>query len=220
MSADPHPHLIEVEPPPPARRLSDDLRELLAEAAGRSLTLGELEAILQGRGIALFLLLLSLPFTFPFPIPGLSTPFGIVILLMGVRIAQGRQPSLPAFILRKTVKYSVLEKIVNVGLKLCAKMEKVVKPRMHFLQRWPGMINLIGAGIALAGLLLCLPLPIPLSNSIPALAVVFLTAGMIERDGLLVLMGHLANVAAWLYVAFMFFAIGGGVRHFSHYFGF
>jgi hypothetical protein len=220
MSGDTGDPLIEVLPPPPPRRLSTDLRELLAVADGRTLTLGELEAILQGRGVALFLLLLSIPFVFPLPIPGLSTPFGIVILLMGIRIACGRKPSLPVFILRRTVKYSSLEKIVNLGLKLCAKMEKVVKPRMHFLQRWPGMINLIGVGIALAGLLLCLPLPIPLSNSIPALAVIFLTAGMIERDGLLVLLGYVAALVAWVYVFFMFAAIGDGVRNLTRHFGF
>ncbi len=146
-------------------------------------------------------------------------PFGVVIMLIGIRIACGRKPALPKFILRKTVKFSHLEKIVNVGLKLCAKMEKIVKPRMHFLQRWPGMINLIGVGIALAGLLLCLPLPIPLSNSIPAIAVILLTAGLIERDGLLVLIGHLCNLAAWIYFAFMFAAVGGGVRRLLQYFG-
>lgn len=206
--------------PPPVRRLSQDLRDLLRESAGRSMTLGELEEILQGRGFGMFLLLLALPFTFPIAIPGLSIPFGIVIMIVGLRIALGRKPSLPGFILRRQVKYALLEKIIGVGLKLSTKLEKVVKPRMHFLQKWPGMINLIGLGIASGGLLLSLPLPplIPFSNTIPALAVLLLTAGMIERDGLLVLIGHFVNIMAWGYFAFMFAAAGHGInRLWQHY---
>ena len=206
------------EAPP---RLSADLRALLREAAGRSMTLGELEQILQGRGFGMLLLLLALPFTFPIAIPGLSVPFGLVIMLIGVRLAAGQKPWLPAFILRREIQYPVLEKIVGLGLKLAVRLEKVVKPRMHFLQRWPGMLNLIGLGIASGGLLLSLPLPplIPFSNTIPALAVLFLTAGMIERDGLLVLLGHCVNVAAWIYFSVMFAAAGQGISRLWQHFG-
>ena len=207
--------------PPVPPRLSADLRELLRESAGRSMTLGELEEILQGRGFGMFLLLLALPFTFPIAIPGLSVPFGIVIMFIGLRIALGRKPSLPGFILRRPIKYAILEKIILLGLKLSTKLEKIVKPRMHFLQRWPGMINLIGIGIVSGGLLLSLPLPplIPFSNTIPALAVLLLTAGMIERDGLLVLIGHCVNVMAWIYFGVMFTAAGHGIHLLWEHFG-
>jgi hypothetical protein len=203
---------------PPAHRLSDDLRGLLAEAGGRSLTLGELERILQGRGFALFILLLSLPLCTPISIPGLSVPFGIVITFLGLRILFGRQPQLPGFILQREISYSVLEKIVGLGLKLCLRMEKIARPRMQFLRRWPGMINLIGLGIASGGLQLLLPLPpiVPLSNAIPAISVLLLTAGLIERDGVFVLAGYLTNLAAWIYFGIMFAVIGEGVRHLFH----
>lgn len=208
-------------PEPPPRRLSTDLKELLRDTDGRSLTLGELEKILKGRGFALFLLLLSLPFIFPIPIPGLSIPFGIVIMLLGLRITLGMKPSLPGFILRREVKYSLLEKVVHYGLKLCTRMEKLVKPRMHFLQRWPGMINLIGLAIASGGFLLCLPIPpiIPLSNMIPAVSIMLLTAGLMERDGLLVLGGHLLNIGAWVYFGVMFSLAGNGLSRLWEYLG-
>ena len=202
----------EVPAPPVPPRLSADLRDLLRVSAGRAMTLGELEEILQGRGFGMFLLLLALPFTFPIAIPGLSVPFGIVILIVGLRIALGRKPSLPGFILRRPIKYAMLEKIILLGLKLSVKMEKIVKPRMHFLQRWPGMMNLIGLGIASGGLLLLLPLPIPFSNTIPAWAVVFLTAGMMQRDGLLVLLGHLMTLASWAFIALCWLLGAKGVE--------
>ena len=222
MSPELSPPPDEAQPVPPVPpRLSSDLRDLLRVSAGRSMTLGELEEILQGRGFGMFLLLLALPFTFPIAIPGLSVPFGIVIMFIGLRIALGRKPALPGFILRRPIKYALLEKIILLGLKLSTKLEKIVKPRMHFLQRWPGMLNLIGIGIASGGLLLSLPLPplIPFSNTIPALAVLFLTAGMIERDGLLVLIGHCVNVVAWIYFTVMFAAAGHGINKLWQHFG-
>jgi hypothetical protein len=205
----------------PPRRLSTDLRELREEAAGRSLTIGELEQILQGRGFALFILLFSLPFCTPIALPMLSIPFGVVIMFLGLRIAFGRKPSLPAFILSKRVDYAILDRIIIVGLKLCKWMEKVARPRMHFLQRWPGMINLIGFGIASGGLQLLLPLPplIPLSNTLPAISVVLLTAGLIERDGVFVVCGYILNIASWIYFGVMFAVLGGGIRHIFHWFG-
>jgi hypothetical protein len=203
------------------RRLSTDLHELLRETAGRAVTLGELERILKGRGFAMFLLLMSLPFAFPIAIPGLSIPFGIVIMLLGLRITFGMKPSLPGFILRREVSRALLERIVGYGLKLATRMEKLVKPRMHFLQRWPGMINLIGLGIASGGFLLSLPLPplIPFSNTIPAVSVLLLTAGLMERDGLLVLFGHVVNIGAWIYFTAMFAVAGSGVAHLWDKFG-
>ena len=209
------------DPGLPPRRLSTELSELLRETAGRAVTLGELEKILKGRGFALFLLLLSLPFAFPIAIPGLSIPFGIVIMVLGLRITFGMKPSLPGFILRRKVSPGMLEKTVGYGLKLATKMEKLVKPRMHFLQRWPGMINLVGLAIASGGFLLSLPLPplIPFSNMIPAVSVMMLTAGLMERDGLLVLMGHMANIGAWVYFGLMFTLAGSGVAQLWERFG-
>ncbi len=218
------PHILEPPvggPVQPPRRLSDDLRALLVHADGKTMTLGELEDVLKGRGFALFILLLSLPFCAPIVIPGLSIPFGVVITFLGLRILFGRKPQLPGFVLKREVKFAVLQKIVGVGLKLCTRMEKITKPRMAFLRVWPGAINLIGLGLVSGGIQLLLPLPplIPLSNTIPAVSVVLLTAGLIERDGVFVLAGYFVNLLAWVYFALMFGVLGEGMRHLIHRFG-
>jgi hypothetical protein len=164
---------------------------------------------------------MSLPFCFPISIPGLSIPFGVVIMLLGLRITFGRKPKLPGFILRKTIKHTTLERIVKLGVKVCSRIEKVAKPRMHFLQRSPGMVNLIGLGLASGGLQLLLPLPplVPLSNTIPAISVVLLTAGLIERDGVFVLAGYAVNIAAWVYFGLMATVAGKGIELMYRWFG-
>jgi len=183
---------------PPHSRLSEDLQVLLDNANGRSLSIGEIESILQGRGFALLIMLLSAPFLIP-SVPGLSTPFGAAIILMGSRLACGRKPWLPQFVLRRELSFEMLRKVVGVLIKVLKGMERVAKPRMHFLQRWPGMLNLIGVGIASGGIFLFLPIMVPVMNTLPALSILFLTAGMIELDGLFVLIGYFLGTAAWIY---------------------
>jgi len=191
---------------PHETRLSEDLSALLSE--GRPMTLGDIEARLRGRGFALIIMLLSVPFLIP-NIPGLSTPFGAAIALMGLRIAVGRKPWLPQFVLRKELSWNRLEKIIGVLLKISLRMEKIVRPRMHFLQG-PWMLNLIGVGIGIGGFFLLLPFPFPLSNTFPAFSILLLAAGMMERDGLVVLAGYLMGIFSCAYIAAWIFLTKAG----------
>ena len=51
----------------------------------------------------------------------------------------------------------------------------------------------------ISGVLLTAPIPVPLTNSFPAYAVLFLSLGTLERDGLLVFAGHAFFVISILY---------------------
>ena len=179
-------------------RLSDDIQALLDFSAGRSLSIGEIESRLRDRGFALLILLLAAPFLIP-SVPGLSTPFGAAIIVLGSCLACGRKPWLPAFVLRRELSPETLRKILGMLLKVVRWLERFAKPRMHFLQRWPGMTNLIGLGIASGGIFLFLPIMVPVMNTLPTLSILFLAAGMIESDGLFVLAGYLFGIAAWIY---------------------
>lgn len=183
---------------PTVRRLSQDLRAILREADGRAMTVAELESILQGRGFAMFILLLSAPFIFP--APGLSVPFGIAIMLLGLRVAIGQKARLPDFLLRRTLSNKTLDRIINPLAAIAERFEKRIRPRMHYLQTHPWAINLIGVGIVSGGFLLSLPLPIPFSNSLPAISIILLAAGMMERDGMLVLLGYIVGALSWIYI--------------------
>ena len=162
------------------------------------MSVGEIEAALRDRGFALLIMLLAAPFLIP-SVPGLSTPFGAAIMLMGSRLACGRSPWLPAFVLRRELSPEILRKVLGALLKVVRWMERAAKPRMHFLQRWPGMMNLIGLGIASGGIFLFLPIMVPVMNTLPTISILLLAAGMIERDGLFVLAGYFFGVAAWIY---------------------
>src|SRR6201987_5150705 len=154
-------------------RLSTDLEALHARMKDQSLTLGELKQALKGRGPAMLLVLLALPFCL-IAIPGLSTPFGIAICLIGAWLIIGREPWLPRFIMRRRLSTARLDQLLSGSIKVACKLEKFARPRLAFLHAGPGMLRLIGLCIVIAGLGLMLPLPIPFSNSMPAWAVVLL----------------------------------------------
>jgi hypothetical protein len=186
-------------------RLSTDLEALHACIMDESLTLAELNRALKARGSAMLLILLALPFCFV-AIPGLSVPFGIAIGCIGVCIAIGHEPWLPQFVMSRRLSGARSRQLLAAGIKVAHKLERFATPRLTFLHAGPAMPRLIGLGIVIASLGLMLPLPIPFSNSIPAWAIVLLAIGKMEQDGLLVLLGHLAVVATWVWIG-----LGGAV---------
>jgi hypothetical protein len=130
-------------------RLSTDLELLQARIKGKSLTLVELQQSLKGRGSAMLLILLALPFCF-IAIPGLSTPFGIAICLIGGCLVMGREPWLPRFILCRRLSSTRLAQLLTGAIRVARQLEKFVRPRLAFLHAGPGMLRLIGVGIVIA----------------------------------------------------------------------
>lgn len=196
-------------------RLSDDLRHLLVVADGRPMRVEEMVENLRGRGLQVIVVLLCLPFLCPVTIPGISIPFGLAIALCGLRIAFGRKPWLPKVILRQSVSYHALERMIHGGCKIYGKLEKVIKPRLSILLAGPGMAQTIGAAIALAGILLSLPIPPPfiLTNTIPGFAIILLSLGLMERDGVLIILGYILALVGTTYITLIFLAGKAGVDH-------
>lgn len=190
-------------------RLSEALRRLLVEADGRALQVREMIEILRGKGLQMMVILLCLPFLSPVTIPGISTPFGLAIALCGLRIAFGHQPWLPAFVMNRRISAQALEKMVHVGCRIYTRIERIVRPRLSYLFVGPGMTTLVGLSIALSGFLLSLPIPppFPLTNTIPGFALIFLALGLMEKDGVLILVGYTITLVALTY--FLFIALLG-----------
>jgi hypothetical protein len=187
---------------PADEKISDALRRLLQEAEGRPLLIREMVEILHGRGLLMMVVLLCLPFLSPVTIPGISMPFGLAIAICGLRIAFGHKPWLPKAILDRSISYQALEKMVHAGCRIYGKIERVLRPRLAFFLVGPGMAMLAGMAITLSGVVLSLPIPPPfiLTNTIPGFAIVFLALGLMERDGVLVLVGHVLTLIAVTYV--------------------
>jgi hypothetical protein len=179
-------------------RFSQDLELLLHHAAGRDLSIAEIEQVLQGRGVAILILVLDIPFMLPVPNP-FSTVFGAAIILLALRLIFAGRSLLPGFVLRRHVPHAVLKRVTEWGVWISRKMERVLRPRLRFVHDWPAMKTAIGVGIVISALVLAVPLVIP--NILPAAAVLLLTVGMVEEDGLVILCGYAVCAASCAYVA-------------------
>lgn len=170
----------------------------LLQAKNSSLTVTEVLNILAGRGYPLLLTLFVLPFCQPIQIPGFSTPFGILIIFIGLRIAFGHRVWLPKFILNKTLSKEAIHKISQKGLWLTKKLTKFTRPRWEFMSRHPLFHMISGIVISLLGLVLALPLPIPLSNIVVSWAILFISMGLFEDDGFFIILGYTIGAVSFL----------------------
>ena len=138
----------------------------------------------------MLMIFLALPFSLPISIPGVSTPFGLAIMFIGICLIGGVHPRMPRRVKAVRIEYARLEGIVAKGTWLAKKLERFIRRgRLAVLVDSKFSRRFVG-----------LPLPIPLTNTIPAYSLIFLAIGWMEGDGLFAVLGYVMGVAAWLYV--------------------
>jgi hypothetical protein len=166
------------------------------------LTLHELLERIGEQGLLLVSILLSVPFLLPW-LPGASTPFGLLVVLVGVGIMLDRVPWLPRWLTNRRLSPATLGRVLRGGAQVFVRIERVLRPRLMLLTDRATVNRVNGAALALAGVLLAAPLPIPFTNTFPSWAVLFLAAGMLERDGYVVVAGYLVLLVSLAYFALL-----------------
>ena len=167
------------------------------------------------QGLLLVCAIASLPFLIPVSIPGVSTVFGAAIILISVAITLNRLPWLPTRILDRKLDTNKLVPALEKGLGIVSRLDRFLKPRLSALTAG-GVTNRInGLAIAAAGVLLMFPLGlVPFSNTLPGIAILLLSTGMIQRDGLIVLGGYVFIAITVIYFAvlgYMAYSAGQGL---------
>jgi hypothetical protein len=162
--------------------------------------LNTLFVLTHGRGVFLFIVLLCLPFLVPVSLPGLSTPLGIVIVILAMRLGFGLAPRLPAWVGEKPLPPR-FNRVLNGSIRVLQFIEHwLVRPRRTRWLNWRAAQFVNGLVLAAMGFYLALPLAIPFTNTVPAYAILFLALAMMEEDGLLIWLGYAASLAALLYL--------------------
>jgi hypothetical protein len=174
----------------------------LAERAEPQVSLREIMTALSDRSFGALFILIAAPNLIPLP-PGSSFIFSIPIIIIAAQLVWGRTfPWLPSSILDRKFDRSILKSLAERLGPPLARIESMLKPRLTVIDQ--GLQDrLIGLLALIAGVILFLP--IPLANFVPALAIVLLGLGMIERDGIVMLVGVLLILASIAIVA----AVGG-----------
>lgn len=175
------------------------------------LTLKTVINLLGKRTFGLALLFFSLPSALPFSaIPGISFIFSLPIALFSLQLMFGRKNFwLPGFIANKKINHQTVVKTINKALPFLKKIERMVHPRLSFMSL-PIMDRITGLIIFCMSLLLMLP--IPLSNSIIGSIFIILSLGLIDKDGVFILIGYVTSI---LYFSFIIYVIFTSLKFFK-----
>lgn len=172
--------------------LSVLLFRLANDTSRERISVGDLLAVLGDRAIGALMFFFAAPNVLPVP-PGVSTLLGAPLLFLSAQLMLGMRPWLPGIVTRRSLSRDDLATLVRRIVPWLAKAEKLLRPRAPLLARPPveylvGLVCLVLAAI--------LMLPIPLGNTLPALAISLLALGVLERDGVWIAIGLFASVVA------------------------
>lgn len=191
-----------------ARRFSDVL-ESLGEGANPKLTLQELVAAFGERGFGAIILVLSLLALLPWP-PGGKAVFAVPIILMSLELAFQRDTVwMPRWALRASVSRTAYRSGVSRIMKLIRRVEALTRPRLHYLT---GEVADVVTGLVCVVLAVIMALPIPFGDALPGIALVLFALGMMQRDGVAIILGVIATAACALYL-FLIWATVVEVAH-------
>jgi len=201
--------------PTPQEKLCTDspgkrLGVIITDLPRDKVTLAEIRDLLGQDGLLLLTAFLTLIFLIPVSIPGVSTVFGVAILLIGVSRLLNRGLWLPKRFLEQPLPAEKLCAGLNRGVIWFHRLERISRPHRFKWMTCNGFVDALnnGALILGAGLLMAPFGLIPFSNTLPALAILFFAVGLLQRDGVCILIGHLVNFATIVY--FILLIVGGG----------
>ncbi len=172
-----------------ATRLSTELhRFFFEEERGDRVTLADIIAIAGERLFGFLFVLLALPSALPIPAPGYSIPFGIVMFLLAAQLAIGSdRPWLPQKWLDRSIELKTVQGVLKKGLPWLRRIETLSRPRFSYIcTSLPGRTTI---GLAIALMSLSMMVPIPGTNTLPAMGILIVGFGLLDDDGLISLGG-------------------------------
>lgn len=178
----------------------DELRRLVREHPRPTLTINDMVECLGDRAFGVLMLAMALPMATPLSaIPGVSTVFGVPLILVCLQLAVGlRRPRLPAGLAQRGIDRAAFARALQRAEPWLLKIERFVHPRLPILTCAVAE-RLIG--LAAMGLAVLMALPIPGANQPPAIAISLFAFAIAERDGLFTIFGLIAAVLSLAFLA-------------------
>lgn len=180
------------EASPPKKTLSEALVEVAEDTSREFITIGTLMSSLEGRARAALILVFAFPNALP-AIPGTSGILGLPLLYLTFQMMLGRNPWLPKIISDRGLSRARFAQLIDRLVPYLTRTERLLRPRWrplsgHTAEHFLGLICLI--------LAIVLTLPVPLGNMLPAFSMCLIALGILERDGLWVILGLISSVIA------------------------
>ena len=173
------------------KKLSTILAEQKQADGSLKLTFNQLQNLLQDQGMGIWIVLLALPSALPVPAFGYSTPFGLVLAYLSFRLVQGRtQFAVPKKWGNKMLTFPA--KIMTQAIRFLKLMEHFIHPQRFAAANRFFKRPVVGINMLLLAIIMVLP--IPLTNSAPALLILLFGLGLMEEDGLVLCLCQIASV--------------------------
>ncbi|NJN21077.1 MAG: exopolysaccharide biosynthesis protein [Leptolyngbya sp. RL_3_1] len=171
-------------------RLSAELETFFFQdlEAAQTVTLKDILTLAGERTFGFLFVLLALPSALPLPAPGYSIPFGVVMLILAGQLVIGRKrPWLPSGWQGKGFDIKTVRKFVKAGVPWLRRIEVLSRPRLSYVCTSPTGRVVIGVAIALMSI--SMMIPIPGTNTLPAIGILITGFGLLDDDGLISLAG-------------------------------
>lgn len=193
--------------------LGQKLKVFIGDLPPDQVTLRQILDIVGPDGLLILSAFLTLVFMVPVSIPGVSTVFGFAILLVGISRLLNRKLWLPSFLASRALPSEKIRSALAKGSVWLDRLDRISRPhRLKSLVDVWSMNTVNNIAVIYGALLLMAPFGlIPFSNTLPGIALLFFAIGLLQRDGLCILFGHLMNLATTIYftVLIAVLVIGG-----------
>ena len=186
--------------------------KLILKSAG-DVTIEKILFILSEHGHPALLLIFTLPLCFPLQIPGMSTPFGLLLALIGIQMGFTKYLWLPNWILRKKIPKKMLHKVIRKIIVISLFLRKFLRPRLRVLTKNRTSLKFNGVLICILALILALPIPVPMINLVSALPILSIGIGLLKEDGVCVLVGYFLSVVCFLFYSWLIHLGFAGIKH-------
>jgi hypothetical protein len=196
---------------------SKRLPEVYKKIPKDEITLRELLKLIGGPGKLLLSMLLAVPFLIPISIPGTGIIAGVIIFTIAISLIFDRD-LIPNRIMKTKISNENLTKALNTTSRVLTFLEKYIKPRLLVMNSGSITPKLNKIAFLICSILFFLPLPIPLTDTLPASGIILLAAGILESDGYLILAAYSIVFITMIYfgaaILIGWMAISSGSLHF------
>lgn len=184
-------------------RLSDILTSIAGDESRDRVSVADIFQAMGDRAFGALILIFALPNVIPTP-PGTSALTGAPLVFLSAQLMLGQSPWLPRIIADRSMTRSDFASIVTRISPWLARGELMLRPRLSFLIYPPAEYVI---GLLCLILAIILTLPVPLGNILPAIAICLFSCGILERDGIFVLLGTAMFTVAVSVVAGVLYAL-------------
>ena len=174
------------------------LPEIYRKIPNDDITLKEFLKIMGEPGKLILSMLLAAPFLIPIYIPGTGIIAGLIIFTMSISIVFNKD-LIPNRFMKIKISNENLIKALNITSRVLNYLEKFAKPRLLIMTKGAITPKLNKLFFLISAMLFMFPLPVPLTNTLPASGIFFLAAGTLERDGYLILAGYILVIINIIY---------------------